>query len=92
MRHGNEQNLIMRAAVTTEFSANRGNRLSNQRANKVTRPGTTQTRSTAERLDRLADVRVRAVARGKLLVADPNYPNKKTLRGVARVLARSWRG
>jgi hypothetical protein len=42
----------------------------------------------AARLERIADVRASAVARGKSLVANPNYPDQKTLRGVARVLAR----
>lgn len=40
--------------------------------------------------ERLADVRRRVVARGKVLVADPNYPDLKTLNAVARVLARNW--
>jgi hypothetical protein len=40
------------------------------------------------RLERLADVRKAVVARGKALVADPSYPDKKTVRAVSRLLAK----
>jgi 2,4-dienoyl-CoA reductase-like NADH-dependent reductase (Old Yellow Enzyme family) len=43
-------------------------------------------------LESVADVRAEMVARGKALIADPNYPSKEQLRGVARVLARQWAG
>jgi hypothetical protein len=39
------------------------------------------------RLERLADVRPRVVARGKKLIADPNYPDAKTMRKIAELLA-----
>lgn len=39
------------------------------------------------RLERLADVRRAVVERGKALVADPNYPDKKTVRRISRLLA-----
>jgi hypothetical protein len=42
------------------------------------------------RLERLADVRRPVVARGRELIADANYPDKKTIRSVARLLARHW--
>ena len=42
------------------------------------------------RLERLSDVRASVVARGKALIANPNYPDQKTIRGVARVLAKHW--
>lgn len=44
----------------------------------------------AARLERLADVRSTVVARGKALIADPNYPNKKTTRAIAQLLATKW--
>lgn len=44
----------------------------------------------AARLDRLADVRRSAVARGKNLIANPDYPSPKVMRAVARVLAKHW--
>ena len=39
------------------------------------------------RLDRLADVRSAVVARGKALVADPNYPDLMTIRKMSYLLA-----
>ena len=39
------------------------------------------------RLERLSDVRPSVVARGRMLVANPNYPDKKILRRVAYLLA-----
>ena len=45
----------------------------------------------AARLDRLADVRRSVVARGKILVANPDYPGPKVTRAVARLLAKHWR-
>jgi hypothetical protein len=39
------------------------------------------------RLERLADVRRAVVERGKALVADPNYPDKKTVQHISRLLA-----
>lgn len=81
----------MHAAVRTEFADSRGILLSNERSRKNTFSREPEQGLTAERADRLADVRQRVVARGKLLVADPSYPNRRTVRGVARVLARHWR-
>lgn len=39
------------------------------------------------RLERLADVRPSVVARGRALIANPNYPDRKILRSVAHLLA-----
>jgi hypothetical protein len=39
------------------------------------------------RLERLADVRRSVVARGKALVANPNYPDKTIIRQVSQLLA-----
>jgi hypothetical protein len=39
------------------------------------------------RLERLADVRSSVVARGKALVANPNYPDKKIIKQVSYLLA-----
>ena len=39
------------------------------------------------RLERLSDVRPSVVARGRALVANPNYPDKKILRSIAHLLA-----
>jgi hypothetical protein len=38
------------------------------------------------------DVRAEVVARGKALVADPNYPSKEQIKKIARVLAASRLG
>jgi len=43
------------------------------------------------RLDRLADVRRAVVARGKTLVANPNYPDQKIIQEISRLLARKLR-
>ena len=39
------------------------------------------------RLERLAEVRTAVVMRGKALIANPNYPDKKTIRQISRLLA-----
>lgn len=44
------------------------------------------------RLERLADVRTAVVARGKTLVANPNYPDAKIVRKVSRLLADKLSG
>jgi hypothetical protein len=44
----------------------------------------------AARLERLADVRKSVVARGKALIARPEYPDAKVIRTVADVLASKW--
>ena len=39
------------------------------------------------RLERLSDVRSSVVMRGKALIANRNYPDKKTLRRISELLA-----
>lgn len=41
-------------------------------------------------LSEVPDVRAEMVARGKALIADPNYPSKAQLRKVAEVIAANW--
>ena len=41
----------------------------------------------ANRLDRLADVRPSVVARGKVLIANPNYPDQQIIQKVSLLLA-----
>ncbi len=41
-----------------------------------------------QRLDKLNDMRAAVVARGKKLIATPGYPDRKTLRKVAELLAK----
>ena len=43
------------------------------------------------RLERLAEVRTAVVMRGKALIANPNYPDKKTIRQISRLLANHIR-
>jgi hypothetical protein len=43
------------------------------------------------RLERLADVRSAVVLRGKALIANPNYPDRKTIRQISRLLANHIR-
>lgn len=42
-------------------------------------------------LDQSPDVRLEEVERGKSLVADPAYPPRKTLEGIAQLLALGFR-
>jgi hypothetical protein len=39
---------------------------------------------------KVPEVRVTSVNRAKKLMADPKYPSREVLRGVAEVLARHW--
>lgn len=41
-------------------------------------------------LSAVPDVRADVVARGKALVANPNYPSKAQIKSIARVLAQHW--
>ena len=36
------------------------------------------------------DVRAERVARGKALIADPNYPSKEQVKAIAGILAENW--
>lgn len=46
---------------------------------------------TMERLERLVDIRSKVVARGKALIANPEYPDKEILRKVSHLLAHHIR-
>ena len=50
-----------------------------------------RSRSFAPELAEAPDLRAAVVARGKALIADPNYPAPAHLKAVARVLAGSLR-
>ena len=41
-------------------------------------------------LDNTPDVRAEKVARGKALLADPNYPSKEQVKKIASLLAARW--
>jgi hypothetical protein len=41
-------------------------------------------------LTAVPDVRASEVARGKALIADPNYPSRQHLQSMARVLVKQW--
>ena len=43
------------------------------------------------RLERLSDVRSAVVIRGRALIANRNYPDKKTLRKISELLAAKLR-
>ena len=43
------------------------------------------------RLERLAEVRASVVLRGKALIANPNYPDKKIVRKISQLLAAKLR-
>lgn len=88
MRHARAWNLDMGAGRKNNLSAggrSRANRTKNQTVNFHYEPN-----DMPARLERLSDVRANVVARGKALIANPNYPDQKTIRGVARVLAKHW--
>jgi hypothetical protein len=67
---------------------NRRKAVKAQRPRNFERSRDPQPGELAARLDRLADVRQSAVTRGKQLIANPEYPNQKTVRAVARLLAK----
>lgn len=50
-------------------------------------PGFEQSRSLEAVLNEVPDVRAEAVARGKALVADPNYPSQEQIKKVSHLLA-----
>ena len=51
-----------------------------------------RSRSFEPELAATPDVRSEVVARGKALIADPNYPSQAQLKAVAAVLAGCWAG
>jgi len=36
------------------------------------------------------DIRAEKVARGRAMVADPNYPSQEQIKGISRLLAAHW--
>ena len=59
------------------------------RAEAATQPDFTAAHKLAQQLASTPDVRADEVARAKALIADPNYPDDKTIRAVARRLANA---
>jgi hypothetical protein len=49
-----------------------------------------RTKSIQQALNRTPDVRTEKVARGKALVADPNYPSREQIKKIANLLAANW--
>ena len=66
----------------------RSNRLKSQNSLSSERFADTNRPESLHRLDRIADVRRLVVARGKLLIANPNYPDRRIIRKISAVLAR----
>ena len=91
MRHATEPKLNMRAGRKHKMTLNGRMRVKSQKPKSFERSRDPQPGELAARLDRLADVRKSAVMRGKALIANPEYPNRKTMRAVARLLARHLR-
>jgi len=81
----------MQSLATIDSFVGQSKRASELRKKNLRRSVDPQPSEIAARLDRLADVRANVVARGKALVANPNYPDKKTIRAVADLLARKMR-
>jgi len=81
----------MRAGRKNKLTLNGRRQVKPQKPMHFERSRDPQPGELAARLDRLSDVRQSAVMRGKALIANPEYPNKKTVRAVARLLAIHWR-
>ena len=69
----------------------RSNRLKSDNSLPQDRFGDLDRAELVSRLDRLADVRRSVVARGKALVANPNYPDQEIVRLISLLLARKLR-
>ena len=54
-------------------------------------PTETKSRQTANP-ESVSPVRPEKIARGKALVADPNYPSPRHIRQIARLFAANWNG
>ena len=73
----------------TDFAVQyRSNHLKSQHSLSSERFADTSRPEPLGRLDRIADVRRAVVARGKLLIANPNYPDRQTIRKIGALLAR----
>ena len=62
------------------------------RASGQVSPLSDEARDLKQKLDTKPDIRADKVARGKALIADPNYPSKETMRNVAGLLAKKLAG
>jgi hypothetical protein len=88
MRHAKPGKSNLRNTGRTKLNLNGRKRLKPQRNRNLERSRDPQPGELAARLDRLADVRQSVVNRGKMLIANPEYPNPKTIRAVAGLLAK----
>lgn len=89
MRHTSKPTgLTSRANYTTEKGVLLKPRYQMNTSNRLPRDPSPS--ETARRLERIADVRSSVVARGKALVARPEYPEPRVVRAVARLLASKW--
>lgn len=91
MRHSTEHGLTRRAIQGTDVFVCTGAWVKPERNDNLRASREAKADDFAARVDRLEEVRRDVVARGKMLIADPNYPDARTMRGVAGVLARHWR-
>jgi len=73
------------------FGAIRSNQLKSDNSLPHDRFSDLERAELVHRLERLADVRSAVVARGKTLVANPNYPDKETIKQISQLLARKLR-
>ena len=53
-------------------------------------PNSLMTVDSVDALRTVPDVRAEVVARGKALIADPNYPSKRQMTKIAGLLAEHW--
>jgi len=73
----------------TDFAVQcRSNRLKSQNSLSSERFADASRPESLSRLDRIADVRRAVVARGKVLIANPNYPDRQIIRKISTLLAR----
>ena len=70
---------------------NRHHRLKSIHQLPLDRFGELERGEVAGRLEKLADVRASVVARGRALIANPRYPDKKTMKQVSLLLAAKLR-
>ncbi len=70
---------------------NRHNRLKSNHPLPLDRFGELERADVAGRLEKLADVRSAVVARGRALIANPRYPDKKIMQQISLLLAAKLR-
>jgi hypothetical protein len=73
------------------FAAFQSHRLKSKKQLPRDRFNDLETPALEPRLERLAEVRRTVVARGKALIANPNYPDQKIVRKISRLLASKLR-